>query len=310
MTDQGPSWIGIGAQRCGTTWFVDLLTQHPLVDVPDGKKEHDELYRFGLMAPWDKKAAKNYKDKFSDSKIHFGEFSPAYMRALWVPELALEVLPSDAPIFVLLRDPLDRFASGLRHMMQHAIRRHQKRMEQQEMKAAGYDEERDPPLVPLPARGVRGGGIQRERKQWLKRVAAASATRYVLGPPDGKGLQDRTWLRYVGGDAIYCGMYGAQLDAWTQAIPKERFLVIQYEKMRKDPQHYMNLAWERLGLEPVELKNIGQRSTSSTRPELWVLEDHPHIVRMLKPAYRPDAERVASQWDIDISLWKRLMADD
>ena len=26
-----PAWLGIGAQRSGTTWFTDLLTQHPQV---------------------------------------------------------------------------------------------------------------------------------------------------------------------------------------------------------------------------------------------------------------------------------------
>ena len=36
----GPSWLGIGAQRSGTTWLTDLLVQHPQVGLgTNGKKE-------------------------------------------------------------------------------------------------------------------------------------------------------------------------------------------------------------------------------------------------------------------------------
>ena len=42
----GPAWLGIGAQRSGTTWLTDLLTQHPLVDLgTNGKKEQHLLHK-------------------------------------------------------------------------------------------------------------------------------------------------------------------------------------------------------------------------------------------------------------------------
>ena len=42
----GPSWLGIGAQRSGTTWFTDLLTQHPQVGLgTNGKKEQHLLHK-------------------------------------------------------------------------------------------------------------------------------------------------------------------------------------------------------------------------------------------------------------------------
>lgn len=316
MTEHGPKWLGIGAQRCGTTWFTDLLTQHPQVDVPDGTKEHNELFRYGLMRPWDEEARDEYRKRFESKDTLMGEFSPAYMRSLWVCDLTLEVLPPDAPIIVMVRDPLDRYASGLRHMMLHAIRRHQKRLgkaaRQKDKSGAGQDDdiERDPPLKPLPGKSRKQVSIARERMTFLERVAASAATRYVLGPRDGKGMQDRTWLRYVGGDATWGGMYGAQMQAWTKAIPKDRFIFIQYEKMKKDPQHYVDLVWKQIGVDPIPLKNIGQKSHSSTRPELWVLEDHPHLVKSLRATYRADAELLAENWDVDLSLWKRLMGED
>jgi Sulfotransferase domain len=297
VAEHGPSWLGIGAQRCGTTWFTDLLTQHPSVAVPKGVKEHDELYRYGLMRPWDEQVRDEYRKLFTHPKKRLGEFSPFYMRALWICRHTFEVLPEETPIVVMVRDPLDRFASGLRHMMNHAIRRHEKRLQQQE--AA---------LKPLPPK-VMGKDVRKIKRNFLDRVAAAALPRYVLGPPDGKGMQDRTWMRYVGGDATYGGMYATQLEAWTQVFPKDRFVFIQYEKMKRDPQYYVDLVWKRMGLDPVPLKDIAKPSGSSTQGDLWSLEDHPHLVETLRAAYRPDAERLAEKWDVDLSLWKRLMGD-
>ena len=299
MANHGPSWLGIGAQRCGTTWFTDLLTQHPMVDVAQGVKEHSELYRYGLMRPWDDKAKDEYRKRFSDPEIRLGEYSPYYMRALWIPQHTYDVLPEDSPVIVMVRDPLDRFASGLRHAATRAIRRHEQRFEIQKNQE---------PLKRLPGK-PRLLRARRERANFLDRLSIAAMPRYVLGPPAGKGMHDRTWTRFVGADVTWGGMYAAQLDAWVSVIPKERFVFIQYEKMRRDPQYYVDLVWKRMGLDPVPLKNIGKRSGSSTKNDLWLLEDHPHLVQSLRAAYRADAERLAGEWDLDLSLWKRLMAD-
>lgn len=305
MKQHGPTWLGIGAQRAGTTWFTDLITQHPLVAYPLGMKEHNELYRYGLLQPWDDKARDKYRRTFTHPEMRLGEFTPMYMRALWMCEVARDVLPEQAPILVLLRDPVERFASALRHMMAHAVRRHNKRLERANAKI----EEDDPPLVPLPKRPPDDAPGEQKRQSLLKRVAAAAAPRYVLGPPDGAGLQDRTWLRYVGSDGTWGGMYGAQLQAWTNVLPHDRFIVIQYEKLRQDPQHYTDLVWRRLGLDPVPLEGVDRRSASSTEADLWRLEDHPHLVQTLRAAYRPDTAWLADNFDIDLGLWKTTMSD-
>lgn len=310
MTSHGPKWLGIGAQRSGTTWFTDLLAQHPLVDVPGGVKEHQELYRYGLMHPWEDEARRAYAALFDHEEVLLGEFSPAYMRSLWICDLTHSALPADAPIIVLLRDPIERFASALRHEAEIAIRRHEKRVAavaaDQAPPPGGVPEEDDPPIRPLPHWRLRDLNLRLRRKRFLGRVAAAAARRYVLGAPLGKRMQDRVWLRHVGGDASWGGMYGAQLAAWTKAMPKERFIVIQYERLKRDPQSYVDQVWKRLGVDPIPLEKTDNASRSSTRANLWVLEDHPHLVSALRAAYRADSELLAKEWDIDLSLWKRL----
>jgi hypothetical protein len=103
-------------------------------------------------------------------------------------------------------------------------------------------------------------------------------------------------------------MYAAQLELWTGVLPEDRFMVIQYEKLRRDPQHYADLVWKRLGLDPIPLADIERPSGSSTKSETWVLDDYPAVRQVLQHIYRPDAERLAQRFDIDLELWKRTMS--
>lgn len=107
---EGPAWLGIGAQRSGTTWFTDLLLQHPKVRLSKQRKKELHLLYRTMNRRFDKDA---YLQLF-DVKGYPGEFTPFYMRALWVPEVARQVVSPRTPIIVLLRDPLDRFESTMR----------------------------------------------------------------------------------------------------------------------------------------------------------------------------------------------------
>lgn len=303
MLDVGPSWIGIGAQRCGTTWFTDLLVQHPEMDVPQGKKEHHWLYRYGLTQPWDEDAREEYRATFTSDSMKLGEYTPYYLRAAWMCELTADVLPEDAPILVLVRDPIDRFASAIRHQMKLAAGRYRKHM-----KAAGKEGEGKQKRTAREMRVAIGSGASR-LKTMLARSNEDRSRLLTEGkpkpPPDA--YLDQTWLRFVGSDASWGGMYAAHLDAWTAVLPESRFIVVQYEKLRKDPQRYTDLVWERLGLDPVPLAEIDRRSRSSTEGETWVPDDYPHVVRALRRVYRPDAERLAQRFDVDLGLWTRTM---
>ncbi len=278
---EGPTWLGIGAQRCGTTWFADMLTQHPLMDVAGEKKEHHFLYHYGLTKAWDADARAQYRAMFSSPDEMLGEWTPYYLRASWIVDIVADAIPEDAPILVLVRDPIDRFASALRHEIDGAGKRYRKMQKSQ---------------------GVSG-------KIPIKRLARLTAQARVKGPTKApeEAITDRTWLRFVGSDVTWGGMFAAQLEMWTKSLPEERFMVMQYEKLRRDPQHYADLVWKRLGLDPVPLEDIDRPSRSSSKSG-WVPDDYPHVVRALQKIYRPDAERLASRFDIDLELWKRTMS--
>jgi hypothetical protein len=115
----GPAWLGIGAQRSGTTWFIDLLLQHPQVTLSTrNRKELHALYT-SLVEEWDEQGKEEYRALFDVEGLP-GECTPYYLRACWVAPLAGAVLSPDAPVIVLLRDPVERFASAMRHMLSRA----------------------------------------------------------------------------------------------------------------------------------------------------------------------------------------------
>ena len=105
-----PAWLGIGAQRSGTTWFTDLLTQHPQVGLgTNGKKEQHLLHKVADG----REPASAYLDLFPDDGVRRGEWTPQSLRHASAPAAAARLVP-DAPVLVLLRDPVERFRSAMR----------------------------------------------------------------------------------------------------------------------------------------------------------------------------------------------------
>jgi hypothetical protein len=106
-----PAWLGIGAQRSGTTWFTDLLTQHPQVGLgTNGKKEQQLLHKVADG----REPESAYLDLFPDhGGVRRGEWTPQSMRHATAPAAAARLVP-DAPVLVLLRDPVERFRSAMR----------------------------------------------------------------------------------------------------------------------------------------------------------------------------------------------------
>lgn len=108
---RGPAWLGIGAQRCGTTWMTGLLTQHPGVGLGTNQKKEQQL----LHQVADGQARlEDYVAVFpGDDGVLRGEWTPHYMRHPSVPAAVARWVP-EIPIFVLLRDPVERYQSAMR----------------------------------------------------------------------------------------------------------------------------------------------------------------------------------------------------
>jgi hypothetical protein len=110
-----PDFVGIGAQKAGTTWWFDAILAHPDVySRPDIHKERHFFGRYALQAfgPPDCSLYHGWFPRPPGRRT--GEWTPDYMHCAWVPPLLARAAPR-ARLLVLLRDPIERFRSGLDH---------------------------------------------------------------------------------------------------------------------------------------------------------------------------------------------------
>jgi hypothetical protein len=106
-----PDFIGLGAQRSGTTWLYSLIAAHPGVH-GDALKELHYFHRY-WNRPFDARDAITYAQYFPrPAGLLAGEWSPGYLSHFWVPPL-LDAAAPDAKLLVSLRDPVERYRSGL-----------------------------------------------------------------------------------------------------------------------------------------------------------------------------------------------------
>jgi hypothetical protein len=110
-----PDFVGIGVQKAGTTWWYRLLSIHPDIASPvDIHKERHFLDRFGSQ-PFGPQEIDRYHGWFPRPKGALtGEWTPDYFAYPWAPPLLKQAAP-DTRLLLLLRDPLERFQSGLAH---------------------------------------------------------------------------------------------------------------------------------------------------------------------------------------------------
>ena len=89
--------LGIGVQKCASTWLYDILLDHPQVALSEHKEIDFFSYHYGRGYQW-------YENHFrSESPQHFsGEISPSYFVEGLVPE-RLKLYAPDAKILVSLR---------------------------------------------------------------------------------------------------------------------------------------------------------------------------------------------------------------
>jgi len=115
-SEPGPSWLGIGAQRGGTTWLTDLIARHPKVSLTAGRRgsPQKELQLLHKVAEG-LEDEQEYRDRFPSRKGQLvGEWTPLYLTFLAVPAVAERVCQAEAPYFAVLRDPIERYASSMR----------------------------------------------------------------------------------------------------------------------------------------------------------------------------------------------------
>jgi hypothetical protein len=105
--------VGVGAARSGTSWWTELISQHPDVTRAPGlpKEVHFfDAYWSGRFVDADIERYHRFFPRPPGART--GEWTPGYMLDYWTPPLLRRAAP-DARLLVLLRDPVERFRSGI-----------------------------------------------------------------------------------------------------------------------------------------------------------------------------------------------------
>ncbi|MBK1719138.1 sulfotransferase domain-containing protein [Thiocystis violacea] len=102
-------FIGIGAQKCASTWLHDILLDHPGVVLGQRKEIDFFSYHYGRGHQW-------YERQFPELRqgVLAGEISPSYFVTQDVPARLRAYNPS-VKILLSLRDPVERAISNHRH---------------------------------------------------------------------------------------------------------------------------------------------------------------------------------------------------
>ena len=105
-----PTYVGIGAQKCASTWLHRILAEHPQVAVPEAKEVDFFSWRFDHGYQW-------YERQFAtgpETAVARGEISPSYFAEPAVPARIARYAP-EVRVLLSLRDPVQRALSNHRH---------------------------------------------------------------------------------------------------------------------------------------------------------------------------------------------------
>lgn len=229
-----PDFIGVGVQRCGTTRWFDLISAHPEVLGAAGPKELHYFDRF-FAGGCEAEQLEGYHAFFPKPRFgKTGEWTPVYASAPWIPPLLAAAAP-EARLLVLVRDPVERYLSGLQHEVEHARRR-------------GVAPSRHLPLEQL----------QR-------------------------------------------GCYHTHLLGLLRHFPRERVLVLQYERCNSQPREQLRRTFEFLGLHDLDhAPDLGARPQH--QPSKFTLDARAR--RAYVDFYAEEVRRLIADFpEIDASLW-------
>jgi hypothetical protein len=123
-----PDFIGVGVHKAGTTWWWALLVQHPEIDGVARRKELHLLERMRAGPITEEQKDWYYRQFVKQPGNIAGEWTPRYQAMPPVPGIIEEVAP-EAKLITILREPVERYRSGLNQWQEQTKRRSLKRDE-------------------------------------------------------------------------------------------------------------------------------------------------------------------------------------
>jgi Sulfotransferase domain len=234
-----PTFLILGAQRCGTTFLYECLRAQPAVMGAREKEVHffDLEFHRGLgwyRSHFPASAVVRARAAAATSPVAVGEASPYYLFHPDVPRRVERYLPH-ARFVVLVRDPVDRAYSHYRHE-----------------RALGHER--------------------------LAFEEALEAEERRLAGEEQRLLTDERYVSFAHRHFSYFarGRYAVQLRRWFDRFPRDRFMVLASEALFSDPQATVRRVLRFVGAQPTDVRlptppraAAGPPLPQGTRDALW-----------------------------------------
>ena len=242
-----PSFLVIGAQRCGTRSLFEYLIQHPSIKKPIIKEIHffDNYYgAYNLGFGWYRahfpiNIFSLIKDDKNNPRFITGEATPYYMFHPWGPKRVKDVLP-DIKLIAILRNPVERAYSHYQHSVQ-----------------SGYEK--------------------------LSFNEALGKESFRLKGEKDKMLSDHDYYSHNYNHYSYLsrGIYIQQLKQWRKFFPKEQMLILRSEDLFYDLNTVYDTLLDFLKLPKYTITRQNNYNVGNYSPMSSPLKDR--LVEFFKP---------------------------
>jgi len=277
-----PTFIGIGAQKCASSWLYDILADHPEALTSKTKELDFFTYHFDNGHAW-------YERQLPTGvgARAIGEISPSYFHDLSAPERIQDFAP-DARILVSLRDPVERALSQHRHLVRIGV-------------LTGPDFTFEGGLASNPTY-VEQGLYATHLRRWRERFPAGQMLVVLMDDiqADAARVAAKVYS-FLGIDSDHQSV-ALHEKSNPSYVVRNRFMEDSVKRLRKGVR--------RLGLQPLwqHLGNTGLRAiyrAYNRRPSQAVIPaPDSETLASLRARFMPEIEALEELLGRDLSSWK------
>lgn len=255
-----PTFLLIGAPKCGTTSFYNYLSQHPDVCMSDPKEPGffaTREYEKGLEHYWSK-----YYGGWKGERA-VGEASTQNLYVPYVHRRIAASLPH-VKLLALLRHPVERALSNW-WMYRSSVYG----------EPLSFREAVTSELELLQAGGFPSEGPEADR-YWLEHV-------HTLHDSKLRWTMDRTYVQR--------GHYAEQIERYLRVFPREQIKIVLTEDLKRDTEKTVRDTWQFLGIDPdhpLEDRSIAHLSYKSR-----------HVARLMNFAQKSGLRRLLPEGAVD-----------
>ncbi|MDJ0555855.1 MAG: sulfotransferase domain-containing protein [Microcoleaceae cyanobacterium MO_207.B10] len=226
-----PSFIIIGAQKCGTTSLYNYMIEHPQILPASMKELHFFNWRSKLGNRQTAEGVDWYLSQFPkiDSEKDFitGEATPDYLLDPYTPHKMFKLLPN-VKLIVILRNPVDRAISQYYH----------------------------------------NRSIKKRMMEPLSFIKAIEKEPERINNEKSKLMLDENYRSLFHRKYSYLerGLYIEQLERWMSIFARENFLILKSEDFFKNRDSTLRQVFNFLGLPHHQVTNKTKYNELNSKP--------------------------------------------